>query len=36
MLRALVLHGIVREVYGADIVVVDKGGALKRVVELVE
>jgi hypothetical protein len=36
MLRALVLHGIVREVDSANIVAVDKGGALKRVVELVE
>jgi hypothetical protein len=36
MLRALMLHGIDGEVDGADIVAVDKGGALKRVVELVE
>jgi hypothetical protein len=36
MLRALMLHGIGGKVDGADVVAVDKGDALKRVVELVE
>jgi hypothetical protein len=36
MIRALMLHGIGGEVDGADVVVVDEGGALKGVVELVE
>jgi hypothetical protein len=36
MLRALMLHEIGGEVDGTDVVIVDKGGALKRVVELVE
>jgi hypothetical protein len=36
MLCALVLHGIDGEVDGADVVAVDKGGALKGAVELVE
>jgi hypothetical protein len=36
MLRALMLYGIGGEVDGADVVAVDKGGALKGVVELVE
>jgi hypothetical protein len=36
MLRALMLYGVGGEVDGADIVAVDKGGALKGAVELVE
>jgi hypothetical protein len=36
MLCALVLYGIGGEVDGADVVAVDKGGALKGAVELVE
>jgi hypothetical protein len=36
MLHALMLYGIGGEVDGADIVAVDKGGALKGVVELLE
>ena len=36
VLRALMLHGIGGKVDGADVVAVDKGDALKRVVELVE
>jgi hypothetical protein len=36
MLRALMLHGISGVVDGGDVVAVDMGGALKRVVELVE
>jgi hypothetical protein len=36
MLRVLVLHEIGGEINGADVVAVDKGGTLKRFVELVE
>jgi hypothetical protein len=36
MLRALMLHGIGREVDSADVVAVDEGGALEGAVELVE
>jgi hypothetical protein len=36
MLRSLMLHGVGGEIYGADVVAVDKGGALEGAVELVE
>jgi hypothetical protein len=36
MLRALMLYEVGREVDGADVVAVDKGGALEGGVELVE
>ena len=36
VLRALVLHGIGREVDHADVVVVDEGGARERAIKLLE
>jgi hypothetical protein len=36
VLRALMLHGIGGEVDRADVVIVDKGGALKGAVEFLE